>query len=429
MSTKAKKTGFWNMLDRLEGDKIIWMIVFFLIIFSILAVSSSTSLLAIQQKSSRLSFAMEQILMAAVGLGIIAGLCKIGKIGIFRFFSQGLFVLSFLLLAFLASHFTKIPFFRPVNINQAWRCISVFGFQLHVFEFVKVFMVMYIAWAMDALKTNRTPLADKLAKKPHLEFMAKKEAKVCFYVLFPIAIITLLIALGSNSSAMFIGLVMVVTALVGGLDLKYIIYVLLLGIVCAGLIFGVYKISDGKVFGRLELIERRVKLALADPLERLHAEKPGTLKFQKILDETMQPVSAKVAVSEGGFFGKGLFRGTQKELDFIPVQTSDFVFSVIGEETGLIGGMAVIGLFTILLVRMAGIVRDAIDFHGALIVAGAIGMFMFQIFENIAMTIGLMPVTGITLLFISYGGSSILSNVIVLGLVLNVGMRSKSINF
>ena len=140
MSTKAKKTGFWNMLDRLEGDKIIWMIVFFLIIFSILAVSSSTSLLAIQQKSSRLSFAMEQILMAAVGLGIIAGLCKIGKIGIFRFFSQGLFVLSFLLLAFLASHFTKIPFFRPVNINQAWRCISVFGFQLHVFEFVKVFM-------------------------------------------------------------------------------------------------------------------------------------------------------------------------------------------------------------------------------------------------------------------------------------------------
>ena len=147
------------------------------------------------------------------------------------------------------------------------------------------------------------------------------------------------------------------------------------------------------------------------------------------LSGNYQVWQSKVAIGSGGFFGKGLFRGTQKELDFIPVQTSDFVFSVIGEETGLIGGMAVIGLFTILLVRMAGIVRDAIDFHGALIVAGAIGMFMFQIFENIAMTIGLMPVTGITLPFISYGGSSILSNVIVLGLVLNVGMRSKSINF
>lgn len=147
------------------------------------------------------------------------------------------------------------------------------------------------------------------------------------------------------------------------------------------------------------------------------------------LSGNYQVWQSKVAIGSGGFFGKGPFHGTQKALDFIPVQTSDFVFSVIGEETGLIGGMLVIGLFTILLVRMAGIVRDSIDFYGALIVAGAIGMFMFQIFENIAMTIGLMPVTGITLPFISYGGSSILSNVIILGLVLNVGMRSKSINF
>lgn len=147
------------------------------------------------------------------------------------------------------------------------------------------------------------------------------------------------------------------------------------------------------------------------------------------LSGNYQVWQSKVAIGSGGFFGKGLFNGTQKELDFIPVQTSDFVFSVIGEETGLIGGLVVIGLFTILLVRMAGIVRDSHDFYGALIVAGATGMFMFQIFENIAMTIGLMPVTGITLPFISYGGSSIIANVLVLGLVLNVGMRSKSINF
>lgn len=147
------------------------------------------------------------------------------------------------------------------------------------------------------------------------------------------------------------------------------------------------------------------------------------------LDGNYQVWQSKVAIGSGGFFGKGPFHGTQKALDFIPVQTSDFVFSVIGEETGLIGGMVVIGLFTVMLVRMAGIVRDSIDFYGALIVAGAIGMFMFQTFENIAMTIGLMPVTGITLPFISYGGSSILANVIVMGLVLNVGAHCKSINF
>ena len=138
---------------------------------------------------------------------------------------------------------------------------------------------------------------------------------------------------------------------------------------------------------------------------------------------------SKVAIGSGGVFGKGLFHGTQKELDFIPVMTSDFFFSVLGEELGLIGGLAVIGLFTILLTRMANVVRDAIDLYGALIVVGVIGMFTFQIFENIAMTMGLMPVTGITLPFLSYGGSSIVSNMIALGFVLNVCIRNKAINF
>ena len=147
------------------------------------------------------------------------------------------------------------------------------------------------------------------------------------------------------------------------------------------------------------------------------------------LSGNYQVWQSKVAIGNGGLTGTGLFNGTQKELDFIPVQTSDFVFSVIGEELGLIGGLLVIALFGLLLYRMAATVRDALDFYGALVVSGVIGMFAFQIFENIAMTMGLMPVTGITLPFLSYGGSSILSNMAAFGLVLNVGMRSKAINF
>lgn len=147
------------------------------------------------------------------------------------------------------------------------------------------------------------------------------------------------------------------------------------------------------------------------------------------LSGNYQVWQSKVAIGSGGLFGKGLFQGTQKELDFIPVQKSDFIFSVIGEELGLLGGATIIGLFTILLIRLTKIVRDAIDFYGALIVVGFIGMFTFQIFENIAMTMGIMPVTGITLPFLSYGGSSIISNMIAIGIVLDVGMRSKSINF
>ena len=138
---------------------------------------------------------------------------------------------------------------------------------------------------------------------------------------------------------------------------------------------------------------------------------------------------SKVAIGSGGLFGKGLFNGTQKSLDFIPVQTSDFIFSVIGEELGLVGGVIVIALFGILLIRMMHILYDSLDFYGALIVSGIIGMFTFQIFENIAMTMGLMPVTGITLPFLSYGGSSIISNMIAVGLVLNVAVRSKKIKF
>ena len=89
----------------------------------------------------------------------------------------------------------------------------------------------------------------------------------------------------------------------------------------------------------------------------------------------------------------------------------------------------VICLFGVLLIRMMHILYEALDFYGALIIAGVIGMFTFQVFENIAMTMGLMPVTGITLPFLSYGGSSIISNMLAIGFVLSIAARSKKIKF
>ena len=139
--------------------------------------------------------------------------------------------------------------------------------------------------------------------------------------------------------------------------------------------------------------------------------------------------NSKVAIGSGGIFGKGLFEGTQKELKFLPVQKSDFIFSVISEELGMIGGGIVIILYTVFLYRMLKIADNAKDMYGSLIVIGILSMFCFQIFENIAMAMGIMPVTGITLPFISYGGSSVVANMVALGIVLNVGIRSKIINF
>ncbi|MBR5742007.1 MAG: FtsW/RodA/SpoVE family cell cycle protein, partial [Firmicutes bacterium] len=139
--------------------------------------------------------------------------------------------------------------------------------------------------------------------------------------------------------------------------------------------------------------------------------------------------NSKVAIGSGGLFGKGLFNGTQKNLNYLPVADSDFIFSVICEEFGFVGGAVVIALYAFFLSRIFRVSKNAKDLYGSLIVIGLFGMFLFQIFENIGMTMGLMPVTGITLPFISAGGTSILTNMIAIGLVLNVNIRSKAINF
>lgn len=139
--------------------------------------------------------------------------------------------------------------------------------------------------------------------------------------------------------------------------------------------------------------------------------------------------NSKVAIGSGNFLGKGLWNGTQKKLKFLPVQESDFIFAVLAEELGFIGGAIVIVLYLLFLFRITLVAKKAKDTYGTLIVIGILSMFAFQVFENIGMTMGVMPVTGITLPFISYGGSSMLTNMIALGLVLNVGMRHHTINF
>lgn len=147
------------------------------------------------------------------------------------------------------------------------------------------------------------------------------------------------------------------------------------------------------------------------------------------LEGNYQVYQSKVAIGSGGLFGKGLFQGTQKELEFLPVRNSDFIYSVIVEELGFIGGAAIIIIYSWLIFIMAKIASACKDLFGSLIVMGVIGMLTFQIFENIAMTMGMMPVTGITLPFLSYGGSSIVSSMIALGLVINVAIKNRGVQF
>lgn len=146
-------------------------------------------------------------------------------------------------------------------------------------------------------------------------------------------------------------------------------------------------------------------------------------------DDGWNIIQSMVAIGSGNFFGKGLFEGSQTQLNFVPERQTDFIFSVIGEELGFIGGITLIGLFCLFLWRILTVLSAAKDRFGALIVAGIVSMLFFHIVVNIGMTIGLMPITGLPLPFISYGGTSLLMNMISVGLVLNVWMRRKKIQF
>lgn len=140
-------------------------------------------------------------------------------------------------------------------------------------------------------------------------------------------------------------------------------------------------------------------------------------------------IQSEIAIGSGQLMGKGLFHGTQNQLRFLPEKHTDFIYSVLGEEFGFIGSVIVLALYLALLLKSVNIARDARDSFGTLIVIGIVSMWAFHILENVGMVIGIMPVTGIPLPFVSYGGTSMMTNMIAVGMILNVRMRRQKIMF
>lgn len=132
---------------------------------------------------------------------------------------------------------------------------------------------------------------------------------------------------------------------------------------------------------------------------------------------------SKIAIGSGGLTGTGLFQGAQTTLRYVPEQHTDFIFTAVGEELGFVGGVSVLALFAAVLWRILAIARATKNAFGQMIAVGVAGMLLFQIFENVGMTMGIMPITGIPLPFLSYGGSSTLVAFAALGLVVSVGRR------
>jgi rod shape determining protein RodA len=158
-------------------------------------------------------------------------------------------------------------------------------------------------------------------------------------------------------------------------------------------------------------------------------------RFAAFADPSLDPsgvgyntAQARIAIGSGGLLGKGLFHGTQTTGQFVPEQQTDFVFTVAGEELGFVGAGLIIVLLGIILWRACRIARHASDLYSTIVAAGVIAWFGFQAFENIGMTLGIMPVAGIPLPFVSYGGSSMFAIWIGIGLLQSVKMQRTLVN-
>jgi len=155
-------------------------------------------------------------------------------------------------------------------------------------------------------------------------------------------------------------------------------------------------------------------------------------RLQSFVDPSADPQASgyqlrqsRITIGSGGLFGKGLFEGPQTNGRFVPEQQTDFIFTVAGEELGFVGCSLILALYFLLFVRAFSICRRSSDLFGRLVCIGVIAWFAFQTFENIGMTMGLMPMTGVPLPFLSYGGSSMFANLIGIGLLQNVHSRSR----
>lgn len=235
--------------------------------------------------------------------------------------------------------------------------------------------------------------------------------KILLFAFLPVALILMQPDLGTALVFIFFIGVMLFVA---GIGRKYIITVLLIGLILliAGLAVFYYIMQD------------------YTPNKDYRLDRIVTFFYPELdpEDTGYQVIQSKTAIGSGMLYGRGLYKGVQNQLGYLPTKETDFIFAVIGEELGLLGGLFLLCLYGVLLYRLIRIARHAASLFGSLIVSGITAMLFFHIFENIGMTMGLMPVTGIPLPFISYGGTFMLVNIVSIGMSLGVGMKRGKID-
>jgi rod shape determining protein RodA len=269
------------------------------------------------------------------------------------------------------------------GVGGSSRWVTVMGLQFQFSEIAKILMIVVLANYLGARKGRLTSLWSILG--------------ACVLVGPPLLLVLLQPDLGTS---LVFAAILAVMLFMSGASLRWL--GVLAGITLASMPFiWTYVLRDYQR-GRLT--------AFLDPLGDLQGA--GYQLYQ-----------AQIAVGSGGWFGKGLTNGTQNALDYLPVQNTDFVFAILGEELGFVGAIVVVGLFVALIWRVLAAGWGSRDPFGTMFASGMAAMILFQLVVNVGMVIGIMPITGIPLPFVTHGGASLISLAAGLGLLESIRIR------
>lgn len=273
------------------------------------------------------------------------------------------------------------------RVAGAQRWINMGNFQIQPAEIMKV---AYIGFLATLLSRERTQEGLPQGVAPVIQALALAGAPALLIYFQP--------DLGTLMVLLAIAFAMLMVA---GVQVRWLFVVVLAAVVIGGIALKLDVLHDYQVARLASFLDNE-----ADP------RRAGYNLAQ-----------SKIAIGSGGFTGKGLGNGSQTNLAYVPEQRTDFIFTAIGEERGFVGAVVILALFAILLWRCVRTAMLSKDLFGALVAGGVAAMFGFQLFVNVGMTIGIMPITGIPLPFVSYGGSSLITSFVGVGLVMNIHMR------
>lgn len=335
-------------------------------------------------------------------------------------FAPAMYVMALLMLV------ATLEFGSTQKGSERWLQIGPVGVQPS--ELTKLVMVYFLAWYLNAL-------GERIKKFYWFVFT---------FILVGIPML-LILKQPNLGTAMCLGPLVMVMLFVAGCRFRHLALVVLAGLSLVPVVWWQMRDFDGVAYekakraaahGRAPSSEAAAVEAADEPeatgILRHLALKPyqkqriyAFLHPEAVPDSGWQTYQSLITVGSGGLSGKGYMDGTQTKLKWLPEHRTDFIFSLVAEENGFIGASVVIGLFAAFLLRGLMFARDCPDMTGTLLAAGVVTVLGFHVFVNIAITIGLMPVTGIPLPFLSYGRSFYLTTMMCVGVLMNIPMRRK----